>query len=276
MKETWQRCHMGGRGKSIVVMLSLVLLMGAAPLWAQDDVELAKQLSNPVADLISVPLQNNWDFGIGPEDAMRYTLNVQPVIPFSISTDWNLITRTIMPVIHAEELVKGAGDKTGLGDILQSFFFSPKAPTSRGWIWGVGPVILYPSGTDGLSSHKWAAGPTAVFLKQESGWTYGLLANHIWSFSGGPDYDLSSTFLQPFLTYTTKAATTFSLNTESIYDWEGEQWTVPINVMVSQMLKIGGMPMSFQVGGRAYAERPDGGPDWGLRFMVTFLFPKKK
>jgi len=139
---------------------------------------------------------------------------------------------------------------------------------------GAGPVVLYPSGTDGLSARKWGAGPTVVMLKQQSGYTYGLLANHIWSFSGGGENDISTTFLQPFLSYTTKTYTTFGLNTESTYDWENSQWTVPINLTVAQLLKIGGMPMQFQVGGRVYAERPDGGPDWGLRFAVTFLFPK--
>jgi hypothetical protein len=247
-------------------------------LWAAegavDQAEIAKKLANPIADLISMPLQSNWDFGIGPEHAMRYTLNVQPIIPFSISKDWNVITRTIVPVIYAESPVKGGNDRTGLGDILQSFFFSPKEPTRRGWIWGVGPVVYYPSGTDELSAHKWGAGPTAVVLKQENGWTYGVLANHVWSFSGGAENDISSTFIQPFLAYSTKTHTTFTLDTESTYDWENSQWTVPINLMVAQLLKIGGMPIQFQAGGRYYAERPEGGPDWGLRFAVTLLIPE--
>jgi hypothetical protein len=259
---------------TVVMLVALVLM--AAPLWAQDEAELAKKLSNPVASLISVPLQSNWDFGIGSENAMRYTLNVQPVIPISLNKDWNLILRTIVPVIHSEAPARGLDDRTGLGDIVQSFFFSPKAPTGGGWIWGAGPVVLYPSGTDGLSAHKWGAGPTVVMLKQQSGWTYGLLANHIWSFSGGGENDISTTFLQPFLSYTTKTVTTLGLNTESTYDWENSQWTVPINLTAAQLLKIGGMPVQFQVGGRVYAERPDGGPDWGLRFSVTFLFPKGK
>jgi len=262
--------------KTVVMLMALVLM--TTPLWAQEgsdeSAELAKKLSNPVASLISVPFQSNWDFGIGPENAMRYTLNVQPVIPISINKDWNLITRTIVPIISAESPVAGGDDRSGLGDIVQSFFFSPKEPTSGGWILGAGPVVLYPSGTDGLSARKWGAGPTVVMLKQQSGYTYGLLANHIWSFSGGGDNDISTTFLQPFLSYTTKTFTTFGLNTESSYDWENSQWTVPINLTVAQLLKIGGMPMQFQVGGRVYAERPDGGPDWGLRFAVTFLFPK--
>ena len=241
-----------------------------------DAAELAKKLQNPIASLISVPLQSNWDFGIGSAHAMRYTLNVQPVIPFSLNAEWNLITRTIVPFIHAESAVAGGDDAGGLGDIVQSFFLSPSAPTSRGWIWGAGPVFLYPSATDdALGAEKWAAGPTAVFLRQDSGWTYGLLANHIWSFAGkGSRANVSATFLQPFVSYTTKTYTTFGLNTESTYDWENRQWTVPINLTVSQLLKIGGQPVQFALGGRVYAERPDGGPDWGLRFVVTFLFPK--
>lgn len=142
--------------------------------------ELAKKLQNPIASLISVPIQNNWDFSIGPKDAMKYTVNIQPVIPFSISKDWNLITRTIVPIIYAEAPRAGAGDHGGMGDILQSFFFSPKDPVG-GWIMGAGPVFLYPSATDdALGGEKWGAGPTAVVLQQKNGWTYGALANHVW------------------------------------------------------------------------------------------------
>ena len=271
--------------KSILLFATVLLVVAWGPAMAQEgakneaadqEAELAKKLQNPVASLISVPLQFNWDTGIGPEDASRYTLNVQPVIPFSIGKEWNLITRTIVPFIYAESPVAGGDHKSGLGDIVQSFFLSPKAPTSGGWIWGAGPVLLYPSATErALGSEKWGAGPTAVMLKQDSGWTYGLLANHIWSFAGKDSRaDVSATFLQPFVSYTTKTYTTFGLNTESTYDWKNSQWTVPINLTVSQLLKLGNQPISLQLGGRYYAEKPDGGPDWGLRFNVTFLFPK--
>ena len=271
--------------KSILLFATVLLVVAWGPAMAQEgakneaadqEAELAKKLQNPVASLISVPLQFNWDTGIGPEDASRYTLNVQPVIPFSIGKEWNLITRTIVPFIYAESPVAGGDHKSGLGDIVQSFFLSPKAPTSGGWIWGAGPVLLYPSATENaLGSEKWGAGPTAVMLKQDSGWTYGLLANHIWSFAGRDSRaDVSATFLQPFVSYTTKTYTTFGLNTESTYDWKNSQWTVPINLTVSQLLKLGNQPISLQLGGRYYAEKPDGGPDWGLRFNVTFLFPK--
>ena len=250
--------------------------------------ELAKKLSNPVASLISVPIQNNWDFGIGSANAMRYTANIQPVIPFSLSEDWNLITRTIVPVIYAESPVVGGADKSGLGDIVQSFWASPKAPTDSGWIWGAGAVMLYPSGTDGLSAHNWGAGPTALVLKQQNGWTYGVLANHLWSYaqtgghgssdagdaSDGSDVGINATFLQPFVSFTTKSFTTFGLNTESTYDWTHSQWSVPLNASVSQLVKLGSMPVQFQLGVKYYAEGPKGGPDWGLRFAVTLLFPK--
>ena len=176
-----------------------VTLMASVPAQAQGDssAELARKLQNPVANLISVPLQSNWDFGIGRSDAMRYTLNVQPVIPISLGKDWNLITRTIVPFIHAESTAPGGDAHGGIGDIVQSFFLSPQEPV-RGWIVGA----------------------------------------------------------------------------ESTRDWKNSQWTVPINVTVSQLLKLGGQPIQLGVGGRYYAERPSGGPGWGIRFTLTFLFPK--
>lgn len=263
--------------KATLIVLTMVLnqSLAAEAVKEKNAEELAMKLQNPVANLISVPFQNNWDFGIGSTDAIRYSVNVQPVIPFSIGDDWNLITRTILPISHAESPVPGGADMSGLGDIVQSFFFSPKAPVG-GWIMGGGPVFLYPSASDdSLGAQKWGAGPTAVLLKQSSGWTYGTLANHLWSFAGTQSRkEVSATFLQPFVSYTTKTYTTFGLNTESTYDWQNSQWTVPINLTVSQLLKLGKQPVQFQLGGRYYPETPSGGADWGLRFAVTLLFPK--
>jgi hypothetical protein len=247
--------------------------------------DLAKKLANPVASLISVPLQNNFDFGGGfKDDAFRYTLNVQPVIPISLNRDWNLISRTILPVIYQKDLlapditptdVDPNDDQFGLGDTVQSLFLSPAASDP---IWGIGPVFLLPTGTDdALSTEKWGIGPTAVVLKQAGPWTYGMLANHIWSFAGDGDRsDVNASFLQPFLSYTTKQAWTYTLNTESTRNWEAneDEWTVPVNVQVTKVLKLGEQLVSVGGGARYYVAGPDTAPDWGLRLIITFLFPK--
>lgn len=244
---------------------------------ANDDADaLAQKLQNPVANLISVPIQNNWDFGIGSTDAMRYTVNVQPVIPFKLSDELNLITRTIVPIIHAESPVPGGDSISGTGDIVQSFFLSPAKPTATGIIWGAGPVFLYPSATDDrLGSEKFGLGPSGVLLRQQGPWTYGALVNHIWSVTGNQQRsDVSATFLNPFVSYTTLNQTTYTLSTESTYDWQNNQWLAPLNAGISQLVMFGKQPVQFSGSARYYAEAPKGGPDWGLRFVVTLLFPK--
>lgn len=251
----------------------------SAPAHADDDTqELAKKLSNPIASLVSVPFQFNFDSGYGPDDGEKAYVNVQPVIPFSLNDDWNVISRTILPIAWQNDIAGPSGDQFGLGDITQSLFFSPKEPGPGGIIWGVGPVFLLPTATDPLfGSDRWGAGPTAVTLKQSDGWTVGMLANHVWSFAGDDNRgDINSTYLQPFVSYTTHDAWTFSLNTESTYNWEAEEWSVPINFTVSKLVKLDEQPISLTAGLRYWAESPDGGPDGlGFRTAITLLFPKK-
>jgi hypothetical protein len=256
--------------------LGLVLALTMAPsLAAAADTDLAKKLQNPVADLVSLPFQFNYDEKYGPRDAGRLTLNIQPVIPISLSEDWNLISRTILPVVHQESPNYGIDDASGLGDTVQSFFFSP-VETVGGWILGAGPVFLLPTGTSPeIRSEQLGAGPTAVALQQNAGFTYGALANHLWNVTD-PDgnHRVNATFVQPFLSYTWPTSTSLTLNAESIYDWTADDLTLPFNLMLSQLVKLGAQPVNFQIGARYYAERPHRGPEWGARFAVTLLFPK--
>ncbi|MGB8712502.1 MAG: hypothetical protein WCD50_05180 [Onishia taeanensis] len=257
-------------------LLSANTLIGHTAM-AQDQSDIAKKLSNPVAALISVPIQANYDDNIGTDDGSVWKTNIQPVIPFSIGQDWNLISRTILPVIDQVDIPKNGSGESGVGDVVQSFFFSPKQPSSNGLIWGVGPALLLDTASDAaLGSGKWGAGPTGVALKQEGPWTYGVLANHIESFAGDSSRtDVSSTYLQPFMSYITETKTTLGVNTESTYDWKAEQWSVPFNFTLNQLIKAGDQLLQVGGGARYWAESPDNGPDgWGLRLQITFLYPK--
>lgn len=247
-----------------------------APAGPPSASDLAQQLSNPVSSLISVPLQTNFDCCYGPADGGRFTLNIQPVIPVSIGKDWNMIVRTIVPIISQEETVPGQGSASGFGDTVQSFFFSPKVP-HNGLVWAVGPVFLYPTGGSDLGSKKWGAGPTALILKQnKSGLTVGMLANHLWSIAGEADRpNFSNTFLQPFIAKALPDSTTFSLNTEATYDWKNDHWTVPINLGVSHIFHFGKQLVQIGPVARYYVASPSGGPEWGARVVFTFLFPKR-
>lgn len=240
--------------------------------------ELAKKLANPIASLISVPFQLNFEQDIGPLDAGdRTTLNIQPVAPFSLNDDWNIISRTILPVISQSDIAPGLGSQSGVGDIVQSVFFSPKAATSSGWIWGAGPVFLIPTGSDTyLTADKWAAGPTAVALKQQGPWTYGALANHLWSFAGDDArQDLSNTFLQPFVSYTTPKGVSYTLQTESTYNWKDSQWTVPVFAGAAKVIRVGNQMLQIGGGLRYYVESSPSSPEGlALRLNFVLLYPK--
>ena len=263
----------------VVSVAVAAAVMLASPSQADEAAaDLAKKLSNPVAALISVPFQLNYDDDVGAADTGdRWTLNVQPVVPISLNDDWNLISRTILPLVSQREVFAGAGSQSGLGDIVQSAFFSPKAPTAGGVIWGVGPALLVPTGTDDLlTADQWAAGPTGVVLRQQGRWTVGALANHLWSLGGGggrPDVD--ATFLQPFVSYGTPTGWTYGANIESTYDWTGSRWTVPVNVSASKVTRIGGQLVSIGGGLKYWVDGPPAAPE-GLAFRasLTLLYPK--
>lgn len=257
------------------ISLSVVSMLLLLPLAvsAQTADELAKQTQNPVASLISVPLQGNWDFGLGDRDAVRTLLNVQPVMPFGVSKSTNLILRVIMPLTSQPG---SAGSRiNGLGDIVTTAFFSP-AKSGR-IIWGVGPVFLLPAATNSsLGSEKFGIGPSVVALTQPGNWTVGALYNQIWSVSGANDRDdVNSMFLQPFANYNLGAGLSVGVAIEASANFEADEaWTAPLLLNVSKVTLLGRRPVSFALAAGPTIASPEAGADWRFRLAATFLFPR--
>jgi len=235
--------------------------------------DLAKQQQNPIASLISLPLQGNWDFGLGDREATGTLLNIQPVMPLAISRSTNLILRVIVPLASQP----GSGDVrvNGFGDVVMTAFISP-AKSGR-VIWGAGPVFLMPSATNNaLGSEKFGIGPSVVVLTQPGPWTVGVLANHIWSTSGANDReDVLSTFLQPFVNYNLGGGLALGAVLEATANWKAdEHWTAPLVFSVSKVARLGKRPVNFTVGAGPTVASPEGGSTWRFRFSAAFLFPR--
>ena len=277
MRRIW-RAILGGL-LGILVCPSIVDAQQAGasqPASPDQQAELARKLVNPISDLVSVPFQFNWEQDVGPNDETRFVLNVQPVIPFSISTDWNMITRVIMPLVSQPPLFDEGAPASGVSDILTSFFFSPKA---GGLLWGVGPVVSLPStSAPTLGTGKWSGGPTAVVLKQSGPWTVGALWNQVWSFAGSSQRnDVNQMFLQPFLAYQVTRTLTLTVQSETTANWEVDEdrWTMPINVLLSKLSTFGVFPASYQVGFGGFPVHPEIGPSWKIRAAIIILLPRR-
>jgi len=243
--------------------------------------ELAKMAQNPVGAMISVPFQNNTNFNVGPLSGTQNILNIQPVIPITVNKDWNVITRTILPLIWQPEFVPGQGSTFGLGDIQFSAFLSPAEPGPGGLIWGAGAIVQMPTNTDDVLGNKnWGLGPTAVVLKLEHGnpWVYGVLVNNVWSLSSskqGGSYN--NLLLQPFLNYNFPGGVYFTSSPVITANWNAdssERWTVPLGGGVGKIFHLGKLPVNTQLSAYYNVEHPDDGADWQVRLQVQFMFPK--
>ena len=238
--------------------------------------ELAKKLANPVANLISFPLQNNTDYGIGQYNGSKNTLNIQPVIPIQLSPKLNLITRFILPLISQRDITGPGTKETGLSDLSATAFFAP-SNTKNGLIWGAGPAFLIPTGTDDfLTTKKWGVGPSGLVLKQAKALTFGFLVNQIWSFAGSKDRpDVNQMFLQPFFTHNWKSGAGLGINAEITQNWSTSTTLAFINPIVTGVTKLGKQTVSLGVGPRIPVAGPsESRPDFGFRAVLTFVFPK--
>lgn len=239
-----------------------------------DAAELAKKLSNPVANLISVPFQNNSDHGIGEFKGSRNTINFQPVLPVSLNEKWNMINRLILPIVTQNNITAPGATESGLSDASLTAFFSPKQSK---FIWGVGPAILIPTGTDDLlTTKKFGVGPSALVLQQKGGWTYGILINQIWSVAGSSDRpDVNQMFAQPFLVHNWKTGAGLGMNAEWTQNWEARTSVVWLNPIVTGLTSLGKQKVSLGVGPRINIIAPESlRADFGWRAVVTFIFPK--
>jgi len=240
--------------------------------------ELRKASQNPMADLMSFPIQNNTNFDYGPLEKTQNITNIQPVIPISLSDDWNLITRTIVPLINQPEFVPGQGSKFGLGDVNLSLFVGPKDPGDV--IWGAGPIFLLPTASDDrLGADKWGAGPAAVVLKMKDPWVFGILGQNIWSFAGDSDRgDVNQMLIQYFINYNLPDGWYLSSAPIITANWEADSdntWTIPFGGGFGRLFKVGKLPINAQVQAFYNVEKPDTiGPEWTLRVQLQTLLPK--
>jgi hypothetical protein len=264
--------------KAVVTMVAIAFSISASARGEEiDKSELAKQAQNPVADLISLPFQNNINFNAGPQDETQNILNIQPVAPISLTEKWNLITRTIIPIVWQPEFVPGRGRTTGMGDINFKGFLSPGKPGKL--IWGAGPVILFPSATDdALGTGKWGAGPSAVFLMMNPPWVNGFLINNIWSFAGSDTRrDVNQMLLQPFVNYNLPHGWYLVSAPIITGNWaadSGNRWTLPIGMGAGKVLRLGKLPLNCSAQGYYNLDKPVTGGDRTLRLQAQVLLPK--
>ena len=264
---------------TIIMFACIIVPAQAEEAAAKDSAsDLAKAAQNPVADMISLPLQWNTYFETGPKGKTQNVLLIQPVIPFSLNDDWNFIARPIIPLVEMPPLTDAQNRNHGLGNIQFQGFFSPKEKVGD-WILGFGPYLEFPtnSGPDGrFGSDNWSAGPAFVALKMDGPWVYGGLLTHLWSYYGN-DPEVNITALQPFLNYNMKGGWYLTSGPTITANWSAEssqRWTIPIGGGIGRVFKMGKQPVNAKIAAYHNLQSPRSGSDWQLQFQIQFLFPK--
>jgi hypothetical protein len=265
----------------IKVVFSAVCFLMGFTVFAQDEPakagasaqELADKLANPVASLISVPLQNNLSYGIGPYNGSKYTVNIQPVIPFKLSDNLNLITRYILPIVDQRDITGENTHEFGLSDATVTAFFAPK---TEGIILGFGPAFLVPTATEKfLGTEKFGVGPSVLVMHQGKGLSVGFIANQIWSVAGNEDRaDFNSFYTQIFMSHSYKSGASLGINAEITQNWEGNTTQISLNPTIGAVTKLGSQVVQFSIQPLIPIVGPhEIKPDWGLRAVLAFVFP---
>jgi len=254
-----------------------ILLIISSSGNAESNEELAKETQNPVADLISLPFQNNINTGIGPDDETQNILNIQPVWPITLNEDWNIITRTILPVISQPDILTNEGRVNGLGDTTFTAFLSPS--DSGRLTWGAGPVFLLPTATDDtLGADKWGAGASVVVLTMPGKWVIGSLFSNVWSVGGSGNQDINLFTWQYFINYNLANAWYLTSAPIMTANWEADssnRWTIPVGGGIGKIVRLGKLPVNMQASAYKNIKSPELGADWQIRLQVQLLFPKK-
>ena len=260
----------------------------AAP--ANDTEALAKATQNPVASLISVPFQNNTNFAIGPYNRTQNILNIQPVIPAKIASNWMLISRIIQPILWQPYSTQNTGGEFGFGDMSPTFFLSPVKHGKL--IWGAGPAWVFPTATNQLLGQgKVSVGPSVVALVQPGHWSIGALVNNVWSFAGsGGRPEVNQMTLQYFITYNLQKGWNVSSSPILSANWNnkapldaanggdttsGGRWTVPVGGGIGRITRLGPQPVNMALNFYGNVVHPSGASSWGMRFQIALLYPQK-
>lgn len=273
------RMRAGGLVAIAAVLGGAVLSSAEAVAGDPSNEDLAKQVQNPVANMISVPFQNNTNLNYGPERGTQNVMNFQPIVPFNVSPEFNVITRSILPIVANPSLGPKVGAVGGLGDLQFTPFLSPAAPSK--WVWGVGPIIQFPTHTAAtLGNDNLGLGPSGVFLhlSSDSPWVVGALVNTLWSLSTAPQAPAyTNSTLQPFINYNFTGGYYLTFSPIVTMDWRAaanQQLTLPLGGGAGTVFRLGNQPINAQVSGYYNVVRPDYGPDWQIRAQISLLFPK--